>query len=68
MDNLRLGAVVAAIYNVNRRKGKPPIKATDVFTVRKPLNDWRDQLAFIEALNEAFGGKDLRGNRETSSA
>lgn len=68
MDNLRFGAVVAAIYNVNRKKGATAIKANEVFQARKPISDWQDQLKLVEILNEAFGGKDLRGDKKTSSA
>lgn len=66
-EDQRSGTIAAMIYNVNRGKGKKAIKWSKIFPLyeeRRP-KDWSELLAITEMLNEAFGGLDLRGNKET---
>lgn len=66
-DEYRFGQVAATIANsVRDPKKKPsPWTAEDFFaSLRQRLRSqsWQEQLKIVEALNEAFGGKDLRDN------
>jgi len=65
------GAVTAAIYNTMRSKRSDRVwKPEDFFPgfYEKATQTTEEQIAIVEMLNYAFGGKDLRGNKETPSA
>jgi hypothetical protein len=58
----RSGIVAAVIANVNRAKGQPAY-SPETFIPRfgpQPEQGWEEQLAIVEMLNVAFGGKDMR--------
>ena len=68
--DLRSGIVAATVANVHRdpKKRRKPYTSAD-FMPRFRLEqgadgqDWPQQLALVEQLNVAFGGKDLRSER-----
>jgi len=55
----------ATLFNQRRRRGQSPLKVKDLVPVYgdKPQQTWQEQLKIVEALNKAFGGKDLRRNQ-----
>lgn len=58
-----LQAYVVAETNRGRTKRKRPFRPKDFllkFEAKKEQG-WKSQLAFVEMLNQAFGGKDERG-------
>lgn len=69
-EDQRAGTIAAMIYNVNRGKSKKAIKWNDFFKLYEDRRkkDWTELLSMVEMLNEAFGGQDLRENKETPSA
>ena len=61
--DLRAAIVATTIANSNRRKGKRAFKPADFmprFEKKEEAQSWEQQLAIVEALNSALGGKDLR--------
>jgi hypothetical protein len=71
-ENYRMAMICSVIVNVNKSKGRK-VKPGDFLGEgsggkRSRRNDtWQKQLSFVEALNVAFGGKDLRGKKGGSS-
>ena len=82
--DIRAALISSVIANVNRGKDQPPFKVEDfIIKYDQPeldeperVQDWQQQLALVEMLNSAFGGKDQRekrndndrnGQRETNS-
>ncbi|MCL5995491.1 MAG: DUF4035 domain-containing protein [Chloroflexi bacterium] len=69
--DLRMAMLASLIANVNRdpRKHSKPFEPKDFMpkfgeeTHQTP----EEQLAFVEMLNEAFGGRDLRPGKSTES-
>lgn len=65
------GLVAATIVNVNRKRGRRAVKPNEMyppwdkqFVKRHPAKQpWQQQLAIVEMLNAAMGGRDLRGQR-----
>lgn len=63
------GTVAATIANVNRpKKSSKPYGWKDFFPEfkQRTFQDQTEQLAIVEALNAAFGGKDLRKKPPTA--
>lgn len=61
-DDQHFGTVVATLANIYRKKGAKRIQWNDIFKLyedRRP-KEWQELLSIVEALNEAFGGLDLR--------
>lgn len=60
--DLRIGHQTAILINAMRAKGKPSVRIseTTISFKRPEKQTWKEQLAFVEALNEALGGEDLR--------
>ncbi len=63
--DLRSGIVASVIANVNRdpKKRRRPYKPEDFvprFESERRQTSWREQLQFVEMLNTALGGRDLR--------
>lgn len=64
IENYRAGVIAAAVVNaLTKSKAKP----LDFFKRSKPLSNWQDQLAFVEELNKAFGGLDLRQDKSQAT-
>jgi len=63
--DMRAGIIAATFANVHRRKGARPFKPIDFMPKfdRQPEQTPEQQLRIVEALNKAFGGKDVRGQR-----
>jgi hypothetical protein len=68
----RMEALTAEI-NRNPEKRPKPFSPSDFFTPRcapepapekEEVPEWKNQLAMVEMLNAAFGGKDLRGETQ----
>lgn len=66
--DLRSGIVAATVANAHRDKKKKhsPYKARDFIPQfgRRRGKSTEDMLRYVEHLNLAFGGRDLRGERE----
>ena len=72
-SDLQAGVIAATVANTHRdvEQTPEPYKPADFIHEFWPLDDetgeeelrqsWQEQLALVEALNAAFGGKDLRG-------
>ena len=70
--DLQAGIVASTVANVHRdpKKKREPFKPADFMpefgkrpqSQRRP--DWQKQLSFVEKLNAAFGGKDLRDKND----
>ena len=66
--DLRAGIVASTLANVNRGKNQKAFKPEDFMPERathKPKG-WREHKSLVEILNMAFGGKDLRKDKECS--
>lgn len=69
--DLQAGVIAATLANVHRdaEQTPDPYKPADFIhefwppdaADEEPRQSWQEQLALVEALNAAFGGKDLRG-------
>jgi len=69
--DLQAGVIAATIANANRDEDKTPepYRPADFIhefwppedADEEPRQSWQEQLALVEALNAAFGGRDLRG-------
>lgn len=61
-EDHRFGVVAATIANVHRtKKSAKSYQPVDFFPEFAPRRqDWQTQLAIVEMLNVAFGGRDLR--------
>lgn len=61
--DFRTGIIASTIANVNRGKRKKAYKPADFMPKeesRSGKRTWQDQLAWVEMINAALGGKDLR--------
>lgn len=65
--DLRAGIVASTFANAHRdqKKRKKPFTAQEFMpefaqAKRQPQQTWQEQLAIVEMLNKALGGKDLR--------
>jgi len=61
--DFRAGIIASTIANVNRGKKKKAFKPVDFMPKeddRGEKKTWREQLAWVEMINAALGGKDLR--------
>lgn len=58
----RVALLCSVIVNINRPKNKKRAKPEDFLgrTKEKKRTTWQEQLAFVERLNIALGGRDLR--------
>jgi hypothetical protein len=61
----RAALICSVIANVNRPKNKKRVKPEDFLGKKhkgqpQKRKTWQEQLAFVEQLNAAFGGRDLR--------
>jgi predicted transcriptional regulator len=62
-SDFRAGIIASTIANVNRGKRKKPYKPADFMPkeeIRTGKKTWQEQLAWIEMINAAMRGKDLR--------
>lgn len=81
-EDHRFASIEAILAEINRdpKKRSAPFQPTDFYHSRirpkaqepapEPVPEWKNQLAIVEALNAAMGGKDLRkkeGTHETDS-
>jgi len=68
--DLQAGIVASMIANVyrDRKKQRKPFAPADFLPVferkRKRRQTWQQQLQIVEMLNQAFGGRDLRKDRD----
>lgn len=61
--DLRVATLTALTANIYKKKGKPDFKPQDFMPfLPKEEKTPEEMLAFVELLNAALGGKDLREN------
>jgi len=59
----RAGVIASVVANANKKKSARRVKPLDFFpSWKRRKQSWEEQLSIVEALNVAFGGKDLRKN------
>lgn len=67
-EDYRFGKLMAIMVNMQRKRGSKALQPWDFmppFEKRtKKYQTWQEQLQVVEALNQAFGGKDLRTTKE----
>lgn len=60
-EDQRAGVIAATIANTFKKKSATRYKPADFFPDYQPKRQsWQEQLMIVEALNAAFGGRDLR--------
>lgn len=64
-EDLRAGIVASTVANTarNPKRRRRPYRPREFMPNFRPPMDWQEQLAFVQALNNALGGRDLRNNR-----